>query len=485
MEQGNGATHMEASTVFYSWQTDLPNATNRSFIEKALEAAARKIRDDDSIKVEPVVDRDTAGVPGAPDIAETIFAKIRQAQVVVCDVSIINQGGPRATPNPNVLIELGYAIKASGLEQIIMVMNVAYGRPELLPFDLRMKRVITYHMPEDIEDRATERKKLEAAFEQGLRIVFMNLERKTREAASPPQSIADQTQAAIEASQPNQAYLVSRFMKESVIGQIAAYAPGFPDPGQGEPDDILVQAINQTDRLALEFARVADVIAHMNAVESARALYNGFARLLEYYRPPPGYSGRSSSAQPDYYKFMGHELFVMFLSSLIRTNRWELIADLLDGGLYVENTDSGRPEVLPFDYLSGYVELLERRNKRLQSQRISLHAAILNQRHTNGDLAAAVPMREFVGADLFLFLRDGLEWRPWSALYLGRQLPRYLIEATRATYAQQLLRPLKVENIEALRNLLPARSRMLIQLFGHSREFYVFSEFDPQQVGSR
>ena len=117
--------------IFYSWQSDLPNATNRGFIEKALEDAAKFIRNDDSIEVEPVIDRDTIGVPGSPDIAHTIFDKIEQAQVFVCDISIINLNTlSRPTPNPNALIELGYAIKALGWDNIIMVMNSAFGRPE-------------------------------------------------------------------------------------------------------------------------------------------------------------------------------------------------------------------------------------------------------------------------------------------------------------------------------------------------------------------
>jgi hypothetical protein len=60
-------------TVFYSWQSDLPNNVNRNFILDALEKAAREIAADDSIGVTPVIDRDTAGVPGAPDIAATLF----------------------------------------------------------------------------------------------------------------------------------------------------------------------------------------------------------------------------------------------------------------------------------------------------------------------------------------------------------------------------------------------------------------------------
>jgi hypothetical protein len=163
------------SKVFYSWQSDLPNATNRGFIEKALEDAAKSIREDESIKVEPVLDRDTVGVPGAPDIASTIFEKIEQAEVFVCDVSIISQSAPRPTPNPNVLLELGYAVKTLGWGRIIMVLNSAYGGPELLPFDLRMRRVLPYHMPGDAEERAPERRKLQGMLAKGLHTIFDGL----------------------------------------------------------------------------------------------------------------------------------------------------------------------------------------------------------------------------------------------------------------------------------------------------------------------
>jgi len=72
-------------TIFYSWQSDLPNATNRGFIQKTLERAAKEIHIDQSISIEPVIDRDTTGVPGSPDIAATILDKggIHLAQVAL------------------------------------------------------------------------------------------------------------------------------------------------------------------------------------------------------------------------------------------------------------------------------------------------------------------------------------------------------------------------------------------------------------------
>lgn len=171
--------------IFYSWQSDLPNATNRSFIQQALENTAKVIAQDRMVGVEPVIDRDTQGVAGAPDIAKTIFGKILAADVFVADVSIIagcREGRP--TPNPNVLIELGYALHALSDERVILVLNKAHGGVEQLPFDLKMRRVIPYHMPEVSDDRAPERKALEGRLRQAILSALMS-----REQAAPTSTL--------------------------------------------------------------------------------------------------------------------------------------------------------------------------------------------------------------------------------------------------------------------------------------------------------
>lgn len=132
-------------TIFYSWQSDLDGADNRNLIEEALKGSLKGIRQDDTATIEPVLDRDTNGVPGSPSIAHSIFDKIGFADVFVADVSIINEGTcGRFTPNPNVLIELGYAVGKLGWDRIILVQNTEYGSPDNLPFDLRGRRVVTY-----------------------------------------------------------------------------------------------------------------------------------------------------------------------------------------------------------------------------------------------------------------------------------------------------------------------------------------------------
>ena len=170
-------------TVFYSWQTDLPNRTNRGFIEAALQTAVTSVRSDLSIEQDPRLDRDTAGVPGSPDIAITILQKIERSSAFVGDVSIINShvreagaaGVPerqeRLTPNPNVLVELGYAAKALTWSRVVMVLNTAFGSAEDLPFDLRQRRCVRYKMLEEAPSRSEERRKLATMLERELRAI--------------------------------------------------------------------------------------------------------------------------------------------------------------------------------------------------------------------------------------------------------------------------------------------------------------------------
>lgn len=130
-------------TIFYSWQSDLPNATNRGFINKCLENALTEINHD--LLIDAVVDRDTKNIIGTPDIASSIFSKIDEANIFVADISFINHNSTdKKCPNPNVLIELGYAAKALGWDKVVCVFNADYGKIEDLPFDLRFRRPVSY-----------------------------------------------------------------------------------------------------------------------------------------------------------------------------------------------------------------------------------------------------------------------------------------------------------------------------------------------------
>lgn len=171
-------------TVFFSWQSDRPSREGRSLIETALEDAVKRIAADASID-EPYrelsVDKDTKNVPGSPRIFETILSKIEQASAFVADLTYCGnrvEGGP--TPNPNVLIEYGYALKALGENRVISVMNSAYGEAsrESMPFDLLTRRYpISYSLRDDSSEteRRECRRQLSKRIEDALRAVFTDL----------------------------------------------------------------------------------------------------------------------------------------------------------------------------------------------------------------------------------------------------------------------------------------------------------------------
>ena len=146
---------LDSATVFYSWESDLPGKTTRNLIEGCLNKAIRQLGREDDLDVDPSLDRDTRGVSGSPVILDAILEKIDSCTAFVADVSIINskdvqgEGGSRPTPNPNVGIELGYAIKNCGWDRILSVCNEFYGSIAQLPFDIPERRVIAYTLSED------------------------------------------------------------------------------------------------------------------------------------------------------------------------------------------------------------------------------------------------------------------------------------------------------------------------------------------------
>ncbi len=162
--------------IFYSWQSDLDPKITRHFIREALDIAVRKLARE--LEVEEVlrVDQDTQGTPGHPEIFRTICGKIDNCALFVADLTYV---GATETgdmiPNPNVAIELGYALKSIGPERYIAVMNTNYGGPDGLPFDLQHRRwPIRYCLsPEALTDeRNREKQELANALTGAIRSII-------------------------------------------------------------------------------------------------------------------------------------------------------------------------------------------------------------------------------------------------------------------------------------------------------------------------
>ena len=155
-------------TVFFSWQSDTPNRCGRTFIEGALNRAIELLAADAAVESAVrdglAVDTGTRGVAGTPPIVDTIFAKIDRCAVFVSDLTLVGKRLDQKTPmpNPNVLVEHGWALKSLSHTRMLAVMNTAFGEctAENLPFDLRhLLWPIQYKLE---PDAGTEEKKKES-----------------------------------------------------------------------------------------------------------------------------------------------------------------------------------------------------------------------------------------------------------------------------------------------------------------------------------
>ena len=140
-------------TIFYSWQADLKNNKNRGLIENAIDKAKKSLLTKNMNITEIEITSDSRGVYGTPDLVSSIFNKIEKCDIFIADVSIINaKSNYRETPNPNVLIELGFAARTLGWNRIICLFNSEYAQIEQLPFDIRSRKPIIYNSSLSIKD---------------------------------------------------------------------------------------------------------------------------------------------------------------------------------------------------------------------------------------------------------------------------------------------------------------------------------------------
>lgn len=142
-------TTQMSHTVFFAWQLDTPPDQNKKFIWNALVEATARVPGP-SPELSPRPESDTQGIAGSPNIIQTIFKRISECAVFVADLSFVaTTTSGRRIPNPNVLIELGFAAKAIGWERTILVLNNVNGEAKDLPFDILQHRwPIEYRLTE-------------------------------------------------------------------------------------------------------------------------------------------------------------------------------------------------------------------------------------------------------------------------------------------------------------------------------------------------
>ena len=157
-----------------------------------MEVAARRINDDPLLNTELRIDSDTEGVPGQPPVTETILNKIGTCDIFAPDLTFVARtDGGKLIPNPNVMVEYGYALRAKSHAAMLPVMNTAFGPPGNLPFDMgHLRHPIQYcasPAAKNAERRAA-RKQLSENIEEALRIMLTAQIEQTRQANPFPEA---------------------------------------------------------------------------------------------------------------------------------------------------------------------------------------------------------------------------------------------------------------------------------------------------------
>jgi hypothetical protein len=159
---------MQDMTIFYSWQSDTPNKHNRWFILDCIKKAVVELKRSGEITESPRVEHDTTGIGGTVSITETIYERIADSSIFVADVTFVGSTRrsvlqvaseclsslehrrfkeflsrlpfsvrPKKIPNPNVLLETGFAARCLGWKRVVSVMNTSFGSPDKQIFDLK------------------------------------------------------------------------------------------------------------------------------------------------------------------------------------------------------------------------------------------------------------------------------------------------------------------------------------------------------------
>lgn len=153
--------------VFFAFQMDIDDKFGKGFIQSAIEITIQKFKKDG---IELILDYGFKNVPGTTVLIDEMLKKSKESDMVLVDLTftssknrfvgkkisffkkemhISDKVADKKSPNPNVLLETGYAWAQKGHYRTLVVMNEAFGLPSELPVDLEGFRWgITYCLNE-------------------------------------------------------------------------------------------------------------------------------------------------------------------------------------------------------------------------------------------------------------------------------------------------------------------------------------------------
>lgn len=252
-------------------------------------------------------------------------------------------------------------------------------------------------------------------------------------------SICEQAINAVENRHPSAVSLTKKYLS----WLLETLDELFPSYRNNDRLDLKLSSDDETQQLVANFASLANSVACTKNVEVAGTIYTFFSDVCERYKPD---DCDENSSGHDFYRFLGHEMFVCFISAFVKRNQWLDIDRLLKQKLCISNSwGANTPKSITFDYASSHLRSFRLIGEQNNLDVLYLHANVLKERHCREPLSSVVSAEEFMEADFLLRLsrrKDEMSamspWFPHSAFYLN-DCPQYLRKAVSLQFAEQLL----------------------------------------------
>ncbi|MCK5708036.1 MAG: SIR2 family protein [Candidatus Aureabacteria bacterium] len=220
-----------------------------------------------------------------------------------------------------------------------------------------------------------------------------------------------------------------------------------PDFSSSEyPDDAIVNQIESSMDIIIKFIKASILASKFKNEKAIKTIYESFGEIYRLYTTPEGFSGYNNDLEFEGYKYLGYEMFVSFVASLIKYDNWKIIGEILRNDIFVEKSNESK--YIHYTRIGQYVKALDEvRNNRLKPSRISVTADIIGNRFSD-KLSILMSHYDFMQADYFLFMRsiclkESSEflpdtWAPRSCVFLNK-IPVYILKSESEKYLEKII----------------------------------------------
>jgi len=237
---------------------------------------------------------------------------------------------------------------------------------------------------------------------------------------------------AFESNNPSVGALASEFF-HGIVDEIDKNRPDFSQ--YAEPDEAILRQIENSIPAISRFSETCCLASRFENKITIESFYENFSSVYKLYDVPEGFSGSYNKLHFDGFRFLGYEMMVVLVGSLLKFSKWSILKTILSSEILIDGTFKNG--YIGFPRLSCYNRALDQyRNGRLGLQRTSVLADVLQNRWEKSELSNYLTHFEFMSADYFLFLKslcyeDNLErlsntWRPHSCVWL-QKAPRFIL----------------------------------------------------------